>query len=208
MNKLFVRGKNLNLMACRICCQVMSTTETACTRCGLSVKPRIKHSILLTSIFASLAFLFYIPANILPMFVFHTFLNETSNTIMQGIQILLDNKLYVIASIVFVASIVIPAVKMMGLILLLIAAKWNSGRYIRHHIKLYRFIERIGRWSMLDVFVISVMLTLLNFEPLIKISIGWGTSAFGMVVFFSMLATFAFDPRLLWDAIEKHEKKH
>ncbi|MBE8215071.1 MAG: paraquat-inducible membrane protein A [Endozoicomonadaceae bacterium] len=203
MNQTNIRGQHLNLSVCSMCCHVMQSETVNCLYCGLSIKQRFPYSLLMTGLFTLAALICYIPANILPMFIFHSIFSETSNTIIEGIKILLDNKLYGIACIVFSASIVIPIFKIISMLWLIIAVKWSSARYIKHHMRLYRFIERIGRWSMLDIFVISVMLTLLNVSPLISITIDWGTSAFGLVVLFTMLATLSFDTRLLWDAVDQ-----
>jgi len=118
---------------------------------------------------------------------------------------LFNSGMYSIALIIFIASIIIPIFKIIGLSILIFSIKYGNPNRIRHYIHLYRFIEHIGRWSMLDVFVISMMLTLLNFYPIVTITISWGTSAFGAVVIITMIAARTFDPRLLWDTLEKHE---
>ena len=201
----FPRGQSIGLQRCHTCGYTVLITMHVCNRCKSPVHARINHSFRNTLLLLITALLLYIPANLLPMFIFHKLGIETSNTIMGGIITLYNKKMYSIAAIVFTASVVIPIFKIIGLSLLLFATRFCSPSYILYHIRLYRFIERIGRWSMLDIFIISVMLTLVNFSPFLSITIDWGTSAFGAVVILTMLAAITFDPRLLWDAIEKKE---
>lgn len=207
MKNNLLRGRSAGLLRCHTCGKIAPATTHQCQRCSHSMSLRIPNSFRNTCALLIAALLLYIPANTLPMFIFHKLGSDTPNTIMGGIMILFNSGMYSIAAIVFTASMVIPIFKIIGLSTLLIATRYCSPAYIRHHMWLYRLIERIGRWSMLDVFVISVMLTLLNFAPFVTITIDWGTSAFGAVVILTMLAAITFDPRLLWDAIEKKESQ-
>lgn len=204
-NKL--RGKNTNLQKCQVCGKEVYITDDICTRCRCIVNIRTKSSLKKTVAFLIMAMFLYIPSNLLPMLIFNNFGSATANTIFEGILNLFQERMYGIALIIFVASVVIPVFKIIGLSLLVFAAKYCSYAHIRKYIFLYSLIERIGRWSMLDLFVISVMLTLIHFAPFISVTIGWGTSAFGCVVVLTILAGITFDPRLLWDAAEKNQEK-
>ncbi len=202
-----LRGIDAGLLRCNSCGLTMPVSETLCPCCKERVSVRTKHSFRNTTVLLFFALILFVCANFFPMLIFHKFGGSTPNTIIGGIKILFNAGMYSIAVIIFVASIVIPVFKITGLSFLLFSTRYCSPAYIRHHMVLYRFIERIGRWSMLDVFVISVMLSLLHFFPLVSITIKWGTSAFAAVVIITMLATITFDPRLLWDAVEQKEKK-
>ena len=177
----------------------------ACGLCGRVTHVRLHRSQNRTWAFLIAALILYIPANLFPMVTFHNIGSDTPNTIMQGVITLFKTGMAGIAILVFTASIVIPVFKIAGLMILLCTAQFGSGRYVRSHMRLYRFIERIGRWSMLDVFVISVMLTLLNFAPFVTMTVNTGTTAFGAVVVLTTAAAVTFDPRVIWDALEtKH----
>lgn len=206
--KTLLRGKDIDVKCCLSCSKPLSAQEHTCPRCNKSVDIRIKNSAHRTSMLLIISFFMYIPANMIPMFIFHKMGSSTENTIMQGISILFNHNMYFIAALVFVASIVIPIFKIVSLSVLLLFVKFSSIKYIKKKIFLYRIVERIGRWSMLDIFVISVMLSLLDFGPLISITISWGTSAFGCVVILTMFAASTFDPRILWDAVDNKSSKN
>jgi len=200
-------GKQAKLKKCLVCGKAVYATKSACVRCGSAVHMRKKHSLKKTTVFLIAALLLYIPANILPMFIFNKFGIVTTNTIFGGILLLIQEGMYGIALIIFCASILIPAFKIIGLSLLVLTIKYNLYVCTRKYIFLYLLINTIGRWSMVDLFVISVMLTLIHFSHFISVTIGWGTSAFCCVVILTMLAVNSFDSRLLWDAAEKQTNK-
>ena len=118
---------------------------------------------------------------------------------MSGVVVLWDTGSCELALVVFCASIVLPMLKLFSLTYLLLSVHRGSHRNTRQRARLYRLLELIGRWSMLDVYVVTLLVALVQVQSLAIISPGPGVVAFGAVVVLSMLATMAFDPRLIWD---------
>ena len=104
-----------------------------------------------------------------------------------------------IAVVVFIASILVPTFKLVGIALLLYSVQRHQPMSARQRVLMYRFIEWIGRWSMLDIFVIAILVAVVNFGSLASIEPGYGAMAFSSVVVLTMLAALTFDPRLIWD---------
>lgn len=139
-----------------------------------------------------------VPANVLPVLSTKTGGMARTDTIMSGIRGLWDDGLWAISAIVFVASILIPLLKLVGLTCLLIAARRRSARYRRGLTRLYAVLDLIGRWSMLDVFLVAFLAGAVQFGVLASIEPRPGIVAFAAAVVLTVLATDAFDPRLLW----------
>lgn len=125
--------------------------------------------------------------------------NGAPATIMGGVIELIHAGMLPIASVVFIASILVPSFKLCGLVLLLYSVQRHQRLSPRQRILMYRFIEWIGRWSMLDIFVIAILVALVRFGNLASIEAGPGAAAFALVVVLTMLAATSFDPRLIWD---------
>jgi len=145
-------------------------------------------------------YLLYIPANLMPVMSLNNVGGLEHNTIMSGVFELIDNNLWPLALIVFVASIVLPLMKLLGLTWMLIAIRLRSARLLRARTRFYRTIEVIGRWSNIDVFMGSVLVALLQFGALSTVRAEPGLVAFAAVVVITMIATETFDARLMWDA--------
>ena len=145
------------------------------------------------------AIILYIPANALPIMTVTTLGRDEPSTILGGILLLWKLKMWPLAVLVFVASFLVPVLKLVVLGLLLITARRRSTWAQRHRTLLYRLTEIIGRWSMLDVFVVAILGALVAFGNLATIHGGPGATAFGAVVVLTMLAAQSFDPRLIWD---------
>ena len=149
------------------------------------------------------ALVLYLPANLLPIFEMNLFGQPSKDTILQGILELFNSGMWAVGSLVFFASIVIPLLKIIGLGFLLITAQWGSGRSRLGCTRLYRAIESIGPWSMIDVFVVSLMISLVQFGQLASFSPGPGAACFAMVVILTILAARSFEPRSLWTTTEE-----
>ena len=179
-----------------------------CPRCSADVHERIPHSIARTWAYTVAASILFIPANTFSILTSTRFGQGEPSTIMSGVMHLLHDGMYGIALLIFVASIVVPATKLLGLLYLLLSIQlgWKSSPLQRT--VAFRFIEFIGRWSMLDIFVISILVAVVKFERLATISAGFGATAFGAVVVLTMLAAHSFDPRLIWDKmkVQTHEQ--
>ena len=142
----------------------------------------------------------YVPANLYPVFTIVSFGGRNTSTILGGVRQLLTGSDWPLAVIIFVASIVVPLVKLIGLGWLLIATRRPFPRYLKGNTRLHRVIESIGRWSATDVFVAALLSGLVMLDNLATVEPGPGVLAFGAVVFLTMVATMTFDQRLLWDA--------
>lgn len=196
--------------ACPTCGMVGSPARSPhCKRCGTPLHFRKPNSIQRTWAFLIAAYALYLPANLLPITITRSIFGTQQDTIMSGVAYLWSSGSWAIALVVFVASIVVPLFKLFSLTLLVISAqrrwRWEPLR----RVKLYRFIETIGRWSMLDVYVVTILVALVQAQSLAAISPGSGVLAFAAVVVLSMLATMAFEPRLIWDPLDNAlQKEH
>lgn len=170
-----------------------------CRRCGARLHGRRPNSIARTWALLLSAALLYIPANLLPIMSVHMLGRGSPATIMGGVIELIQAGMLPIALVVFVASILVPSFKLLGIALLLYSVQRHQVMSPRQRILMYRFIEWIGRWSMLDIFVIAILVALVSFGNLASIEAGAGALAFAAVVILTMLAAITFDPRLIWD---------
>ncbi len=167
-----------------------------CQRCG-HTDHRLEHkSAQLTLVFSLTALIFYIPANVFPFMTIELYGNRNSSTIWGGIMSLAEKGSYFIALVVFLASLVVPFLKLGILFYLSLTA--NRNRNSRLKTRLYHFIEVIGRWSMLDIFLLAVLVAIMKLGPWTTVEPGLGAVMFAVVVIFTMLASAYFDPRLLW----------
>ncbi len=148
------------------------------------------------------AAILYIPANLLPVMHTSSLVGSEDDTIISGVIYFWTSGSWPLAIVVFVASILVPMLKLGVLVLLAATAQRRSAWRPMERAKLFRLVERIGRWSMLDVFVITLTVALVRFESFAVITAGPGALAFGCVVILTMLASMQFDPRLIWDNLE------
>jgi paraquat-inducible protein A len=179
--------------------------EKYCPRCGTEIHFRIPNSIQKTTAFTAAAAILYIPANILPIMTYSTLGGSGTDTIYSGVVALVSKGLWGVATIVFVASIVVPMLKLAILSYLIWAVKFKITVGVRHRAFLYRLTELIGRWSMVDVFVVTIFVAIVQFGFVYTVESEGAIIAFGAVVVFTMLAAETFDPRLLWDALEENK---
>lgn len=198
----FVMGRSLGLRVCTHCHATVRTTSTSpvrCPRCGASLHERKPHSIATTAALITSAALLYIPANVLPVMHTHTLFSDENDTIMSGVLSLLDDGSWPLAVLVFVASIVVPLLKLISMSWLLLSVVRRSAGHPLQRSQLFRLVEFIGRWSMLDVYAIALLVALVQIRSLATIHAGIGALAFCAVVVLTMLAAQSFDERLLWD---------
>ncbi len=170
-----------------------------CRRCGARLHPRRPNSLTRTWALLITAAILYIPANMLPIMTVNFLGNGAPSTIMGGVIELIHAEMVPIALVVFVASILVPTFKLVGIALLLYSVQRHLPMSPKQRILMYRFIEWIGRWSMLDIFVIAILVALVNFGNLASIEANLGAAAFASVVCITMIAAVTFDPRLIWD---------
>jgi paraquat-inducible protein A len=174
-----------------------------CARCGTPIHPRKPHSVLRGWMLLSLASVLYIPANVLPVMESGSIFGFQSDTILSGVVFLWRTGSWGLAVIIFVASIVIPLVKLFVVGFLLVAAQRRSRWDPRRRTRLHRLMSLIGRWSMVDIFVGAMLVSLVQFKTVAQIHPGPGAIAFGAVVILTMLASLSYDPRLTWDPVDE-----
>jgi paraquat-inducible protein A len=170
-----------------------------CPRCGARLVPRRPYSLATTAAFAAAAYILYLPANLFPVLTITRFGRTDTYTILGGVRDLAQAGLWPLALLVLVASIIVPGMKLAVLTWFLVAIRLRSARLLRARTALYRFIDFIGRWSNIDVFMVSIVTALVQFGSLTRIEPGPGIASFAAVVVLTMIAVRAFDPRLMWD---------
>lgn len=168
-----------------------------CPRCKSLVHKRIPNSLQKTTALVIAAIILYIPANILPFMTTHSLSSERDDTLVSGVISLLSHDMWVIALVVFVASIVVPIAKLVILLYLIYSADKGAALNVQHKLRLYHLTELVGRWSMVDVYVVTLLTALVQFGFLGNIEPGNALVAFAAVVVLTMLAAETFDPRLL-----------
>ncbi|MDB5402130.1 MAG: paraquat-inducible protein [Acetobacteraceae bacterium] len=178
-----------------------------CTRCGFRLHVRKPGSIERTWAFAIAAVVLYIPANIYPVLTVVRLGTGDPSTILGGVGELLDLGMWPLAALVFFASVAVPVLKLIGLGILLISTHTGSGKALRDRTILYRIVDAIGRWSMIDIFMESILVALVQFGQLASVYPGPGAIAFAAVVILTMLAAHSFDPRLMWDSARDRAEK-
>ena len=198
----------LGYVACDYCHTVWKAVppHARCGRCHGRLHRRKPDSFNRSWAYLIAACILYFPANMLPVMITTSLFGESHDTILSGIIYFWVSGSWVLAAIVFIASFLIPLFKLATMMLLLIMAQRRSPRRLRQRAQLYRIVELIGRWSMLDVFVVSLLAGLVQIQGFAVIHAGLGIAAFGGVVVLTMLASLSFDPRLAWDAAAQTTK--
>jgi paraquat-inducible protein A len=191
------------LVGCHVCGQVVPLPVDAhhvhCPRCHAALHHRKPDPLARTWALLIAAALLYIPANVLPVMTVTSFGKGQPDTILSGVIELIHADMWPIAALVFFASITVPVLKILGLVLLLVAAQRGWVARARDQTRLYRVIEQVGRWSMIDIFMISILAVLVNLGEIAQIEPGPGAIAFASVVILTMLAAHSFEPRIIWD---------
>jgi paraquat-inducible protein A len=170
-----------------------------CPRCGFRLRMRKTRSLQRTWAYAFAALVLYIPANTYPVLTVIKLGMGGPSTILGGVRELVEANLWPLAALVFFASIAVPVLKLLGLALLLITTHRGSTWALKDRTLLFRIIDAVGRWSMIDIFMGSILVALVQFGALASVSPGPGAIAFAAVVILTMLAARSFDPRLMWD---------
>ncbi|GGC69003.1 paraquat-inducible protein A [Undibacterium terreum] len=198
-------GADAELVTCGICetlCSTADDSATHCTCCGASLHLRDPNSLSKAAAYLIAAAILYIPANLLPVMHTETIFGAQDDTIMSGVLLLLETGSWPLALLVFFASIMVPLLKLFSITLLLITCWRKSPWNPLPRTQLFRIVEAVGRWSMLDVYVVTVLVALVQFQSLASVHPGAGALAFGAVVVLTMLSAQSFDSRLIWAAIK------
>jgi len=193
----------VGLIACRVCGMLNRARAEApahCARCGSALHARKTDSLARTTAFLVAAYVLYLPANLLPILETGQLGQETAHdTILSGVIKLWLDGWWPLALVILVASIGIPFAKLLILTWLLVSARRGSAARRRARTRLYRLVEAIGKWSMIDIYVGALLVGLVQFEPIATVAPGPAAIAFAAVVVLTMFASQSFDPRLLWD---------
>jgi paraquat-inducible protein A len=194
------------LIGCDTCGQVSrGKVGDPCPRCDSYLRVRKPDSVARSWALLLAAAALYIPSNILPIMTIVQLGQSHTSTILAGVQELIAYKMWPLALIVFVASVAVPVVKLLLLAYMLITTQRRSEVQLRQRTRLYRVVDVIGRWSMIDVFMISILTALVRMGFFASVIPENGAICFAGVVILTMLAAFSFDPRLMWDAAEQPE---
>ncbi len=178
-----------------------ASSRAECPRCGESLHTRKPSSIAKTWAFILSAFILYIPANVFPITDTRTLFDDQTDTIFSGVVYLWKAGSWPLALLVFFASITVPLAKLIVLTGLVISVQTGSLRKPAQRTRLFRIVEFIGRWSMLDIFAVSILTALVQLKSLAEVTAGPAVLAFGAVCVLTILASHAFDPRLIWDPL-------
>lgn len=198
------RGIELGILACETCELVMRVGDPVtgrCPRCSERIERRKPNSIGRPLAFLIAAAALYVPANTLPMMVTEQFPLHRSDTILSGIAFLWSEGSWLLAALVFSASILVPMLKLVAMGTLLLTSARHSSWYPRGRTKLYRVLEIIGHWSMLDVFVVALLAAVVQLGRFANVEPGPALIPFAGVVLMTMLASASFDPRAIWDHV-------
>lgn len=194
-------ARDAGLVSCPTCGRLSPQGSIACNRCATTLHSRKWESRERTWALLITAILLYLPANLLPVMRVVSLGRTQADTILGGILYFVRSGSWVLALIIFVASVVVPILKISVLTYLLISEHRGSSLWPEHRARLYRMSELVGRWSMVDIFVITLMVSMVELGNVATITPGPGSVAFALMVIATMLAVRCFDPRLVWDAL-------
>ena len=198
-----ISARELGLLACVQCGLLCHATGAdagpACTRCGAVLHARKPNSLSRTWAYLIASVILYVPANTLTVMRTRSLFGTESHTILGGVVKLWNDGSWDLALIVFVASVVVPILKMLALGLLAITARRHSHWRRQERARLYRMLDTVGHWSMLDIYVVALLIGLVRFRGIAEVLPGPGIAAFGAVVVLTMLSSMSLDPRLIWD---------
>lgn len=198
-----------SFLLCSCCLNRIKLTEhpsdaIECDRCGHTEKRLQEKSAAATFIFSLTALIFFVPANVFPFMTIELYGNRNSTTIWDGVVSLAQGGSWAIAGIVFLASLVIPLLKILSLFYLSYSAsRANDSRF---NTKLYQITEALGRWSMLDIFLLAILVAIMKLGPWTTVEPEAGSLLFALVVIFTMLASSRFDPKLLWENPNENDR--
>jgi len=201
-------ARQLGLLNCHDChLLIEKPADTrhalACPRCGADLHDRKPNSLARTWALVTAAAILYIPANLLPMTVTSALGTVQADTILSGVIYFIHSGSWEIAAVIFIASIFVPLLKLLILISLLLSVQFRWHWRPKDRTMLYRLTEAVGRWSMLDIFVVTILVALVKLGAVATIEAGPAAVYFAAVVVITMIAAESFDPRLIWDALEE-----
>ncbi len=205
-------AQSASLLSCGVCHLLVRKPSGAaepagrCPRCGAALHSRKPDSLARTWALVIAALVFYVPANVLPITKVTSLGVVQSDTILSGVIYFIHSGMWPIALVIFIASVFVPLLKLLILMLLLVSVQRRSRWRPKDRTRLYRITEAIGRWSMVDIFVVTILVALVHLGALANIEAQAGAAFFAAVVVITIFAAMSFDPRLIWDAKESNDE--
>ncbi len=200
------------LLSCHVCGLVSKPARPEgvahCPRCSARLHFRKPDSVARSWALLIAAYIMYLPANLLPIMETGSLFGSEDDTIMSGVIYLWHSGSWDLAVVVFIASIMVPLLKLIAMTLLLVSVQRRSTWLPVQRTRLYRLVELVGRWSMLDIYVVTILAALVQIGSLATIKAGPAALAFGAVVVLTMFAAMQFDPRLIWDPLQEKRPEH
>ena len=190
------------LISCKNCHKMYEREnydDFVCTRCRHKVSKRVKNSLQVSLSLTISAILLYIPAMVYPIMEVTKMGVQVESTILQGVASFLEMQNYFIASVIFTASVVIPLIKLVGLLFIFLSLKINVSVENKNKILMFRFIEAIGKWSMIDIYVVALLASIIQLDEVFNIKGGIAATSFCLMVILTMIAANRFDTRIIWD---------
>ena len=190
------------LISCKNCHKMYEKenyNDFVCTRCNHVVQKRIKNSLQVSLALTICAILLYIPAMVYPIMEVTRLGVKIESTILEGVISFLDMESYFIAIVIFTASVVIPLIKLVGLLFIFISLKINVKMQNNKKILIFKFVEAIGKWSMIDIYVVALLASIVQLDELFNIKGGIAATSFALMVILTMIAANRFDTRIIWD---------
>ena len=187
-------------MACTRCGRVAKRGRVRCTRCHATLRSRDENSLQRVWAWLAAGVITFIPANLYPMLITRSLIENSEATIIGGVVQLVHYGSYAIAAIVFIASVMIPVGKFLAIGYLAVSVQRRDLLNMHQRHRLYDVVEFIGRWSMIDVFVVAILSALVQLQSIATIAPGIAAVSFALSVIFTMLSAQSFDARLIWDA--------
>ena len=190
------------LISCKNCHKMYEKEnfdDFVCTRCNHKVRKRIKNSLQVSLALTICAILLYIPAMLYPIMEVTRLGVKIESTILEGVISFLEQESYFIAIVVFTASVIIPLIKLVGLLFIFISLKINVKMHNNRKILIFKFIEAIGKWSMIDIYVVALLASIVQLDEIFNIKGGIAATSFALMVIVTMIAANRFDTRIIWD---------
>lgn len=207
MNEHPATARQLGLVNCHDCRLLIETphahADHSCPRCGARLHLRKPNSLARTWALVCAAIILYIPANVLPITITSALGSKQADTIISGVIYFMQSGSWEIAMVIFIASVFVPFVKLCILIFLVLSVRFRSAWRPKDRTMLYRLTELVGRWSMVDIYVVTILVALVKLGAIATIEAGPAAVYFAAVVVITMFAAESFDPRLIWDVIEE-----
>jgi len=195
-----------NLAACHLCCKLADADSHHCPRCGAPLHLRKNASIQRTLALLLTSCILYIPANLYPIMITEQLGTAEGSTILGGVILLIHHGAIPVALVIFLFSVMVPVGKLMAMFYLVWTVKRHSPVSARQRTTMYQITEFVGKWSMVDVFVVAILVALVHLGGLLSIRPGIAALCFAGVVIVTMLAAESFDPRLIWDEMEAKKR--